>query len=174
MKTGGMGGEINCGRYGVCPDSEVVNRSCRRAANREGSGTPARQPPGRRPIVPSALLCFADGPGELVNRPGDFVRPDDGRGRQEKVVAGSAVDAALHGINQEAALHGSGSDASGEILLGGEGGFSGFVGKKFYGPKQADAADISYCGFVAQVFEGFFELGGGGSGTTGVGGFHYI
>ena len=88
------------------------------------------------------------------------------------MVAGSAVDAALHGINQEAAINGSGSDASGEILLGREGAFDGFVGDKFYGSKQADAECNSYCGFVAQVFEGFFELGGGGSGTTGVGGFH--
>ena len=38
MKTSGMGGEINCGRYGVWPRSEVVNRSCRRTANQDWGG----------------------------------------------------------------------------------------------------------------------------------------
>ncbi len=53
---------------------------------------------------------------QLLDGPGDLFVGDDGGRRKEQVVAGDAVDAALHGIDEEAALEGRGGDASGEVL----------------------------------------------------------
>ena len=67
------------------------------------------------------------------------------------MVARDAVDAALHGIDEQAALQGSGADASRrKILFGREGTLAGFVGNEFYRPEQADAADVSDGLFFAQ------------------------
>ena len=70
----------------------------------------------------------------LLERPGDLIFTDDGRGSQEEVIPGCAIDASLHRIDQQAASGGGLSDLSGEIELGGEGTFGGFVGHEFHSP----------------------------------------
>jgi hypothetical protein len=52
---------------------------------------------------------------ELSYGPGDFFFCDYGGWGQQEVIAGGAVDAALHGVDEEAAGHGGGGDASGEV-----------------------------------------------------------
>src|SRR5580700_1124320 len=122
------------------------------------------------------LLCFgfAERRDELLARPGDLILGDDGRGSQKKVVAADAVDAALHGVDEQASLRGSGGNASGEVLIRREGTLAGFVGNEFYGPKQTDAPDVAYRALVAQALEGLFEVRGGSPGLTRVGGFHQL
>src|SRR5450755_2308576 len=92
------------------------------------------------------------------------------------MVAGDAVDGALHGVDEESALEGGGGDASGEILFGRERALRRLVGDEFYCPEKADAADvadyISSCLVVAQGFEGLFEVCRGSAGAAGVGSFY--
>ena len=40
MKTGGMGGEINCGRYGVCPDLKLSIAVADVRLTKTGAGRP--------------------------------------------------------------------------------------------------------------------------------------
>jgi hypothetical protein len=98
------------------------------------------------------------------------------------VITGDAVDAALHGIDEEAAVHGCGGDASSEVQFRGEGALGFLVGDKLDGPEEAKAADIadyavakivivtSVIGtsFAAQRLQGLFEVGGGGAGDAGI------
>lgn len=76
-----------------------------------------------------------DSHSQLLDGPGDLFMGDDGGRRKEQVVAGDSVDAALHGINEEAALEGSGGDASSEVLGGRERALAGLVGYELYGPE---------------------------------------
>src|SRR5260370_27027843 len=103
---------------------------------------------------------------QLPDGPHNLLRGDDRRRSQKQVVAGEAVDAALHGIDEQTALQGGCGNATGEILLGREWALGRFVSDKFYGPQEADAADIADGGFVAQALEGWFEMGGGGAGRV--------
>jgi len=89
------------------------------------------------------------------------------------VIAADAIDAALHGVNQEAALQGCGTDSRGEAPFGWEGTLARFVGDEFHRPEQADAAHIADCVFVAQSFQPLLELGSA-AGAARVGGFDQL
>ena len=58
---------------------------------------------------------FVYGGAELSYGPGDFFFCDYRGWGQQEVIAGGAVDAALHGVDEEAAGQGGGGDASGEV-----------------------------------------------------------
>ena len=58
---------------------------------------------------------FVDCGAELGYRPGDFFFCDYCGWGQEQVISGDAVDAALHGIDEESAGHGGGGDPCGEV-----------------------------------------------------------
>ena len=90
------------------------------------------------------------------------------------MVAGDAVDAALHGIDEQSALEGCGGDASREILFGRERLLARFVGDEFDGPEQADAAHVSYGFLISQCLQSLFELCGRCAGAGGVGGFDQV
>ncbi len=74
------------------------------------------------------------------------------------MISGDAVDATLHGVNQEAAFQGGGADTRGEGLFGREGMLTFFVGDEFDRPQQADAADVADCIFIPQAFQRLLEI----------------
>ena len=76
------------------------------------------------------------------------------------MIAGDAVDAALHGIDEQAALEGGSADTSREVLIGWERSLAGLVGDKFHGPEQANAANVSYTFFGPQRLEGLLKVVG--------------
>src|SRR5580658_4586597 len=116
-------------------------------------------------------LRFADGSSKLLDRPGDLVRRDDGWRSEKKVVPGDAVDAALHRIDEHAALQRGGADTAGEILLRREGTLADFVRDELHSPEQPNSAHVSYRSFIAQAFECLLESSGGRAGQAGGGGF---
>src|ERR1700730_18771653 len=87
------------------------------------------------------------------------------------MISPDAIDAAMHGVDEQSSLQSRGGDAARKILFGCEGSFAGLVSDEFDAPEEADTADVSNCFFVPQAFEGVFELSGWACGASGVGCF---
>ena len=128
-------------------------------------------------ICPARTASFADRLGWTMLIRGrdhcDDLAPhgDDGGRGEEKVIAGDAVDAALHGIDQQAALQGGGADSSGEILLGREGALARFCRRRIRWPRAGRCHGRRLRCLVAQSLQRLLELCGGSAGAAGVGGF---
>ena len=80
------------------------------------------------------------------------------------MVAAGAVDAALHGVDEQASFQGGGGDSSREILFGREGALGRFVGDEFHGPEQTDSADVTDGVLGAQGLKRLLEVRGRSSG----------
>ena len=100
--------------------------------------------------TPALLGRFFDGISQLLDRPVDLLGGDDCRGRDQQMVAGDAVHASLHGIDQQAALQGGSGYASGEVQFRSEGLLALLVGNELHASQQPDAADIADCFQVEQ------------------------
>src|ERR1700686_2859417 len=103
-------------------------------------------------------VYFADRGRQLVDGPRNLVLGDYRRRRQKKMISGDAVDATLHGIDEEAAVQDSGAYTRGEGLFGREGTLAFFVGDEFNRPQQADAADVTDCIFIPQTVQRLLKL----------------
>src|SRR5579871_3492039 len=69
------------------------------------------------------------------------------------MITGDAVHAALHGVNEHAALGRSLPHEPGEVVLGREGVFGFLVGDEFHPEQQSDAAHIAHSRQLEQRIE---------------------
>ena len=77
------------------------------------------------------------------------------------MVAAKAVDAALRGVGEDAAVHGSGADFFCDLLSGIEWRAGGFVADEFDAEKQTEAADFADVRMRGERGEGGAEMFGG-------------
>jgi len=110
LKTGGLGAEVSGGEKELFLGEGAKTRPNSKAAGESASSTQT-----------NAHKLMQTGPGfgycgaEFGYGPGDFFFCDYCGWSQEQVISGDAVDAALHGIDEESAGHGGGGDACGEV-----------------------------------------------------------
>jgi hypothetical protein len=102
-------------------------------------------------------LHFFDRDPELIDGRFDLLARDDGGGRDQQVIAGEAIDAALHGIREYTTAHCCLSDTSGEIQFGREGLLCFLIRDELEAPEQSDSAHIADGFASAELPEGIAQ-----------------
>ncbi len=99
----------------------------------------------------SLRVSFIDGSAKLGGGPVNLVGSNDGGRGEEKMVAGESIDAALHGIDEQAALEGGFGDTPSKIHLGRERLLGFLVGNKFNRPEKTEATHVAHTRAVAEL-----------------------
>ena len=111
---------------------------------------------------------FQDRRSQLVNRPRNLLLADHGRWCDQQVVSGEAVDASLHGIEEQSALDRGLAYSARYVQFWGERPFAAFFGYEFDSPQEAHAANVADGVQVLQTCQRGCESCGRSSGDLGI------